>query len=80
VKVDIFFDTPIGVRLFRVIGRMYFMENGHYPTTLCELPAYINQLGFKCSPQNIKPPIAPIERCGITLEEEVATALVLRFG
>ena len=79
MNIDIFYDTPNGIRLFRAIGELYYTEHGVYPKTMTELPDYINRIGYKCHPVNVKPPIVDFERCGITIDQETAIALLLKY-
>lgn len=80
MKMDIFYDTPTGMRLFSKIGGMYYGIHGIYPRVTDELPNYISELGYDCSYVTIKPPIVNRQRVGITLDMDTATALVLRYG
>lgn len=80
MKIDIFYDSSIGMKLFINIGKLYFKEHGVFPKTNTELPAYIEKLGYPCQFVNVKPPVSNIEKNGISVDEETATALVLRFA
>jgi hypothetical protein len=74
------FDEPIGIKIFRKVGDEYYKIHGAYPRTLTELPDFLNYLGFIVEAANIGPPDNQYERKGILMSEEIATALILRFG
>lgn len=73
-----------GIGIFVRVGKMYFDEHGIYPTSMDELPKYLNKMGYRVTPTTDYNAVVDGEkigqRLGITAEDDVATLLALRFG
>lgn len=75
--ITFWFDTHMGIKIFNKMGTLYHNRYGAYPTTLVELPKFINDLGYEVFPVHAEPPSTKYEKCGLTMEDHVATALIL---
>lgn len=73
-----------GIGIFVRAGKMYFDEYGKYPTSMDELPKYLNKMGYHVTPTIDYDAVVAGkkigQRLGITVEDDVATLLTLRFG
>jgi hypothetical protein len=79
VKTFWFYKYP-GIKIFFNVGNEYKKLHGVFPTTATELPNYLREVGFDVCVANEKPPAVQRERIGLTMEDDVATALVLKYG
>lgn len=75
-----------GMNIFSNVAEAYYDIHNVYPTTNIQMPEFLTSIGFPCEEANAYfPGVIAGEECmveakGLQMDDEIATALILRFG
>ena len=86
MDVTIWFDTKQGARVFYNTTSAYFRVHQTYPMVTTQLPKFLSESGYKCSSAQTKHEcmignsVRMADALGLTMDEEDATAFILRWA
>lgn len=75
-----------GMKIFHNTTYAYFKIHSVYPTIHKELPEFLTSIGYPCKYdttyvfRQVIDEDLMVEALGLTMDDETATALILRFG